>query len=73
MPVKVSQEEIDRLKAMLKEKRGNVPCIAHESAVSNNVDGLGDMVAKLTSAVGIKPGSGCKKRQAWLNKLIPFR
>lgn len=28
---------------------------------------LGDKVAAVTSAVGIKPCGGCKKRQAWLN------
>lgn len=35
--------------------------------------GLGDTIAKLTSAVGIKPCGGCKKRQEWLNKAIPYR
>ena len=73
MPVKVSQEEVERLKDLLKEKRGDIPCIRHEKEISNGVEGIGDMVAKMTSAVGIKPCSGCKKRQAWLNKLFPFR
>lgn len=35
--------------------------------------GLGDTVAKITSAVGIKPCGGCKKRQAALNRLVPYR
>ena len=35
--------------------------------------GLGDTVAKMTSKAGIKPCSGCKKRQAKLNKLIPYK
>jgi len=35
--------------------------------------GLGDVVAKATSAIGIKPCGGCKQRQAWLNKVWPFR
>lgn len=35
--------------------------------------GLGDVVAKLTSAVGIQPCGGCKKRQELLNKLVPFK
>lgn len=30
---------------------------------------LGDAIAKVTSAVGIKPCGGCKKRQAKLNEL----
>jgi hypothetical protein len=37
--------------------------------------GLGDLVAKATSALGIKqkPGCGCKKRQEALNKAVPFK
>ncbi len=35
--------------------------------------GLGDVVAKVTSAVGIKPCGGCKERQAKLNKSFPFK
>ena len=36
--------------------------------------GLGDVVARVASAVGIKPtkGCGCKKRQEALNRLVPF-
>ena len=33
--------------------------------------GLGDEVAKLTKAVGIKPCGACKKRQQKLNELVP--
>lgn len=36
------------------------------------IKGLGDVVATVTSAVGIEPCKGCKKRQEKLNKLIPF-
>jgi len=35
--------------------------------------GLGDTVAKITSAVGIKPCGGCKKRQQKLNQVFPYR
>ncbi len=35
--------------------------------------GLGDVIAKATKAVGIKPCGGCKKRQEWLNKKVPFK
>ena len=35
--------------------------------------GLGDTVAKVTSAVGIKPCGGCKARQKWLNEKIPYK
>ena len=34
--------------------------------------GLGDTIAKMTSAVGIKPCGGCKERQAWLNDHFPY-
>jgi hypothetical protein len=34
--------------------------------------GLGDTIAKITSAVGIKPCGGCKERQEILNKLVPY-
>ncbi len=34
--------------------------------------GLGDTIAKITSAVGIKSCGKCKKRQATLNKLVPY-
>ena len=35
--------------------------------------GLGDSIAKLTEAVGIKPCVGCEKRKNILNKLFPFK
>jgi len=35
--------------------------------------GLGDTIAKMTKAVGIKPCGGCKKRQAALNKIFPYK
>ena len=35
--------------------------------------GLGDAVAAFTSRFGIKPCGGCKKRQRWLNSVIPWR
>ena len=34
--------------------------------------GLGDTIAKITKAIGIKPCGGCKNRQAVLNKLVPY-
>ena len=35
--------------------------------------GVGDLIARATSAVGIKPCEGCKKRRKKLNQLVPFR
>jgi hypothetical protein len=34
--------------------------------------GLGDSIKKVTSALGIKQCSGCKKRQEKLNRLFPY-
>lgn len=34
--------------------------------------GLGDVVAKVTRAVGIQPCAGCKERQEKLNQAFPF-
>lgn len=35
--------------------------------------GLGDTIAKITSAVGIKSCGGCKGRQAKLNAMFPYK
>lgn len=35
--------------------------------------GLGDTIAKITKAVGIKPCGGCRKRQKKLNDLFPYK
>ena len=35
--------------------------------------GLGDTIKKVTSAVGIKQCGACKKRQAKLNKMFPYK
>jgi hypothetical protein len=37
------------------------------------IQGLGDVVANLTSAVGIEPCEGCKERQFSLNRLFNFK
>ena len=35
--------------------------------------GLGDTIKKVTGKMGIKQCGGCKKRQAALNKLFPYK
>lgn len=35
--------------------------------------GIGDTIAKITHAMGIKQCGGCKKRQEWLNKKFPYK
>lgn len=37
------------------------------------IQGLGDVVAAATSAIGIEPCEGCKERQFTLNKLFNFK
>lgn len=51
-----------------------VPAVTSKPATAEpaRMRGLGDLVAKATSAVGIKPCGSCKKRQEALNKLVPF-
>ncbi len=34
--------------------------------------GLGDTVAKITHALGIMPCGGCRERQEWANKKVPY-
>lgn len=42
---------------------------------SHRSRGLGDTVAKVLEKAGVKPkrGCGCRKRQAFLNRLFPYR
>lgn len=35
--------------------------------------GLGDVIKRMTSAVGIKPCGGCQKRAEWLNKRVQIQ
>lgn len=35
--------------------------------------GLGDTVAKITKAIGVKPCGRCKKRQEKLNEKFPYK
>ena len=41
--------------------------------VSDEDVGLGDVITKGTSALGIKPCGGCFERAAALNRLVVFR
>lgn len=44
-----------------------------EIAEQRKMRGAGDVVAKITGALGIKPCAPCKKRQAALNRWFSFR
>lgn len=41
-------------------------------AKRKKVKGLGDVIAKVTEAIGIEPCDGCNERKEVLNKLFPF-
>jgi hypothetical protein len=41
--------------------------------IKKEIQGLGDVVANLTSAVGIEPCDNCKDRQFTLNRLFNFK
>ena len=48
------------------------PAEAPQEVVDGPVRGLGDVVAKVTKAVGIKPCGPCQKRREALNRMVPF-
>lgn len=52
---------------------GKIITAAERAARNAQWTGLGDVIASATKAVGIKPCGGCQKRQAALNKLVPFK
>ena len=41
-------------------------------ARNKKAKGLGDVIEKVTKAVGIEPCNGCNERKEKLNKLFPF-
>lgn len=43
------------------------------ASVRPRMKGAGDVVAKATKAVGIKPCAPCERRRRRLNRLFPFR
>jgi hypothetical protein len=40
--------------------------------VSDEPVGLGDVIKRATSTIGIKPCGGCAQRAAWLNSRVAF-
>jgi len=45
----------------------------HAGVYTGASRGLGDTIAKFTSALGIKPCGGCTDRQETLNRLVPYK
>ncbi len=54
------------------ELRDGRPVITELLAEVDAIDGLGDVVAAATKAIGMKPCGGCQRRREALNKLVPF-
>ena len=46
--------------------------IKYVSKKSGAVEGVGDVVARVTRFFGIKSCGGCEKRRQWLNKKMPL-
>lgn len=68
-----------RCKYKQKNCQGSCLCSVNQIDIINQSDcpkgyfrGAGDVIAKVTSFIGIKPCRKCKKRQEILNNIIPF-
>jgi len=40
---------------------------------ADQLEGLGDVVSKVTKKLGIKECAGCRERRRWLNDKVSFR
>lgn len=54
------------------ELRDGRPVITEMLSEVDGINGLGDVVAAATKAIGIKPCGGCQQRREALNKMMPF-
>lgn len=54
------------------ELRDGRPVITELLAEVDGINGLGDVVAAATKAIGIKPCGGCQQRRQALNRIVPF-
>ena len=54
-------------------RRNGEPRRIHLPFLSNEEIGLGDVIKRATSAVGIKPCGGCQRRAERLNQMVRFR
>jgi len=52
---------------------GDAPALPRAPKTPEPMRGLGDAVARVTTAFGVKPCMSCKQRQEMLNRMIPFR
>jgi hypothetical protein len=58
---------------MRKEEKKQKPLnIRLPGFVAGEEIGLGDLIKRATSSIGIKPCGGCERRSAFLNNLVVF-
>jgi hypothetical protein len=67
----MAAEERERLKACASSRTDQWIEVT-KACFKNQSKGLGDTIAKVTTALGIKPCGGCKERQRALNELFPY-
>jgi hypothetical protein len=71
-------ENLDRCNHRMKKKRlskgtgERQPYKLHLPGFTGKEVGLGDAIKHTTSAVGIRPCTGCERRAAALNRLLVF-
>jgi hypothetical protein len=53
------------MEQLVEEKKAPTP--------PERIRGVGDVVARVTKAVGIQPCEPCNKRRQWLNKYFPIK
>ena len=58
-------ESSEQRPATRRARRVNVPTFVTDDDV-----GLGDVIKRATSAIGIRPCGGCSKRADWLNSRV---
>jgi hypothetical protein len=64
---KTNENNLSRDHSDYPPQRLRLPGFINEDAI-----GLGDLMKRATSYVGIKPCSGCERRAAALNRLVVF-
>jgi hypothetical protein len=61
-------DEVQRLRDLIREKRPHTTCLYEPERVEKTLL-AGDLIEKVTSAIGIKPCSGCGRRKDAINRL----
>jgi hypothetical protein len=64
---KLTEEESAKLKELYEKRE------AEWKASGQKSSGVGDTIKKVTDKLGIKQCGGCKRRQAILNQMFPYK